>query len=203
MQAQLHLFTENGLGVLSYSRYMFRTSESDDLKARLARMRRLLDALEKACSERDRQRDVMNRLLREMGTAYYPEFRSSPQAARSSPLSRDPRGPAHATSSACVLVPGEPTRVEADLGLAPAGPHRFVCCRGVRVAAQPPRNPRNNRNAKELCNRSPRSLASVSPGCKRVIRPTCCESLLDSAVVYTHCTASVCPARNTGDAHRC
>jgi hypothetical protein len=54
---------------------MIRTSESKDLKARLARMKRLMAALDEACSETERQRDVTNRLLHELDS-------TQPQALR-------------------------------------------------------------------------------------------------------------------------
>ncbi len=45
---------------------MHRPADSDELKARLARIKRLLDDLEQASTERERQRDIVNGLLREL-----------------------------------------------------------------------------------------------------------------------------------------
>jgi hypothetical protein len=42
------------------------TSDAADLKARLTRIKGLLDDLEKASSESDRQREIVNCLLREL-----------------------------------------------------------------------------------------------------------------------------------------
>ncbi len=44
-------------------------TDVDELKARLARIKRLLDELEKALAEKDQQRDVVNKLLRELDGA--------------------------------------------------------------------------------------------------------------------------------------
>src|SRR5262249_12899772 len=58
LQSQLHLFTQEPHRVLSYFVYMARLSDSEELKRRLARMKRLIAALEKAPSERDQRRSV-------------------------------------------------------------------------------------------------------------------------------------------------
>jgi hypothetical protein len=49
---------------------MMRTSESEDLRVRLARMKRLMAALDEACYETARQRDLTNRLLHELDTTH-------------------------------------------------------------------------------------------------------------------------------------
>ncbi len=55
--------TPRGSGIL---RRMRRTSDEDELNARLARIKRLLDELEQASTERERQRDIVNGLLWEL-----------------------------------------------------------------------------------------------------------------------------------------
>jgi hypothetical protein len=69
------------------------TSDAADLKARLTRIKRLLDDLEKASSESDRQREIVNCLLREL------EHRAADNAVYSPMLTTSEDDPSQTESS--------------------------------------------------------------------------------------------------------